>query len=372
MCLSFISNSKLSEAGSGATRGDAARLFFDIVKFLAGAAFLYSVLLVIAPRLVMPDINDYKWHFGLMARDLDNSKDIDVLVLGSSHVYRSFDPRVAKQEGINMLNVASPLQTPFNSYYLLKDIFDGKLRSENVEAATGTLSQSPLSTAQDNSPKNIRAVVVELYEKTMRADSGVESYVKSLGGRHLTAGVFLQQLQLRDWSAFRFLWYKVVTSPFSDAVTARLNAHEEYVSGGFLPSSDQREVRSKSTTARLKKEFQAQQKECESKPKLCEATALQLEYLEKIVQLCRQHGVPLIFVSTPMAVDFVETSPYIIPVNQGIAALAEREGIPFLTDFRPAKLDMYSDYLDATHLNGAGAKKFTEEFLRQLKNLQKK
>ena len=43
--------------------------------------------------------------------DADTTINIDVLVLGSSHAYRGFDPRIFKKAGIKLFNFGSSGQT---------------------------------------------------------------------------------------------------------------------------------------------------------------------------------------------------------------------------------------------------------------------
>ena len=57
-------------------------------------------------------------------RDVEQYRDVDVLILGSSHSYRSFDPRIFAKHGIETFNLGSTAQTPLNSYYLLKRYYD--------------------------------------------------------------------------------------------------------------------------------------------------------------------------------------------------------------------------------------------------------
>ena len=49
---------------------------------------------------------------------------IGLLFLGSSHVYRAFDPSIFdKQLSVNSFNMGNPLQKPSQSYYVLKKVF---------------------------------------------------------------------------------------------------------------------------------------------------------------------------------------------------------------------------------------------------------
>ena len=47
-------------------------------------------------------------------------ENLDILFIGSSHAYRTFDPRFFNSMGLRTFNLGSTAQTPLNTYYLLK------------------------------------------------------------------------------------------------------------------------------------------------------------------------------------------------------------------------------------------------------------
>lgn len=56
-----------------------------------------------------------------MLSELDQTKDFDIIVLGSSHAYRGYDPRVFESQGINMFNAGSSAQTFETSLHIAKN-----------------------------------------------------------------------------------------------------------------------------------------------------------------------------------------------------------------------------------------------------------
>jgi hypothetical protein len=56
--------------------------------------------------------------------DADTVKNIDVLILGSSHAYRGFDTRIFKQYGIRAFNLGTSSQTPVQTDYLIDEYID--------------------------------------------------------------------------------------------------------------------------------------------------------------------------------------------------------------------------------------------------------
>src|SRR5688572_16583258 len=53
-------------------------------------------------------------------RELAQRGPVDVLFVGSSHSYRSFDPQWFKDRGVTTFNMGTTAQAPVNSYYLLE------------------------------------------------------------------------------------------------------------------------------------------------------------------------------------------------------------------------------------------------------------
>lgn len=57
----------------------------------------------------------------LMIQDLQNERELDVLFVGSSHAYRSFDPRIWDDYGYQTFNMGTSSQTHIHTGLLLKE-----------------------------------------------------------------------------------------------------------------------------------------------------------------------------------------------------------------------------------------------------------
>lgn len=53
-----------------------------------------------------------------------NYKPVDLLILGSSHAYRGFDPRIFEERGISIFNLGTTAQTPIQSELILDTFID--------------------------------------------------------------------------------------------------------------------------------------------------------------------------------------------------------------------------------------------------------
>jgi hypothetical protein len=95
----------------------------------------------------------------------------------------------------------------------------------------------------------------------------------------------------------------------------------------------------------------------------------QHEYLEKIIALCRERGIRLIFVTAPVSnVYYALMRDYHVFHNY-VAGVAEEHGIPFLDlIWANAELQLYEDhhFFDAGHLNGRAVKMTNDYFINWL------
>jgi len=89
-------------------------------------------------------------HTFTRMKDAAKTKDIDVLIVGSSHAYRGIDPRIFEKEGITAFNLGSSSQTPINTKALLHQYLD-KIEPKMVlyEAYAGTLTIDGVESSLD-------------------------------------------------------------------------------------------------------------------------------------------------------------------------------------------------------------------------------
>ena len=86
-------------------------------------------------------------------RELQDVTDVDVLIVGSSHAYRGFDPRIFEEHGIKAFNLGSSSQTPIQTHLLLNrylnqlnpdiviyEVFPNAFSVDGVESALDIIS----------------------------------------------------------------------------------------------------------------------------------------------------------------------------------------------------------------------------------------
>jgi hypothetical protein len=104
--------------------------FISILKFIPAAIVFYVGALFIWGNLVPADFRSNLFYRGspghmfTRLKEVKNSNVVDILVLGSSHAYRGFDPRILSAFGYSTFNLGSSAQTPQQTDLLLTRYLD--------------------------------------------------------------------------------------------------------------------------------------------------------------------------------------------------------------------------------------------------------
>jgi hypothetical protein len=139
------------------------RLFKDLVGFTLFAGIVWivcaGIIGVFGPKWMHQNVSYVLFNANGQTftrfQDVRNYKDVDVLVCGSSHAYRGFDPRVFKDRGYSLFNLGTSAQTPVQTKYVLERYLT-KLNPKVVILETfpsNTFSNDGLSSQLDLLPK---------------------------------------------------------------------------------------------------------------------------------------------------------------------------------------------------------------------------
>ncbi|WP_242916135.1 DUF1574 family protein [Pontibacter liquoris] len=268
----------------------------------------------------------------LRLNEAEKASDVDILFVGSSQVNRGFDVRIFEKNGLKAFNLGTSAQTLFNSYYLLKEY---------------------LPTSK---PKH---VVLDLYWGVAKND-GVEPSIDILSNSDFDESTLEMVLDLKNGTVFGSLAanailrlrtpiYQVKQKEFRDS---------EYISGGFT----------KSLATNNKLDAEDLQK---MKPLEANMNDFQLEYLKKIIALCKSSNTKLIFVLTPVTKEYKRKVTNYNSYTNKIARIAKENKIPFLDYNQREELSLVSseDFSDRNHLAQSGAEKFDSLFIKDLGKL---
>lgn len=263
---------------------------------------------------------------GMLAfRDAEKSGRIDVLFLGSSRAYRTFDPRFFDQFGLRTLNLGSSGQSPLNTYYVLPrylvrlqpsvvvfEVWWITMRSTGVEGSLKLINNLPLST--------------DLLR--MASATGEVRVLNSLVAR--TAAELVRPY--RDWKP-------------------QLAIADTYTGRGFVEKdpSFEREAHWERQTVQL--------------------SPMQLDYLERLVTLLKECGIRVILVVPPAPAEALDSFENNEELDQLMNDWAREHVVPFIDFNKLPGLQRPAFFYDGTHLNQIGVATFLpvmyQEFCRR-------
>jgi hypothetical protein len=265
-------------------------------------------------------------------KEVENINKVEILFLGSSHLYRGVDTRVFKKNGIKTFNFATSGQTPLNSYYLLKE-YVRQLKPQ--------------------------VVVLDIYFEGLN-DDGVNASIEIASNHRLSDGILdmvYSNISVKSISSLLAIQISRLHTPLSDVKEIKL-VGDEYVEGGFI-ESDIKE--NELSLEQLKSLSQTE----------CATNNIQKESLQKIVNLCKENNISLIFTILPTTIEFLNKVNNYENCTSEIRNIANKNGIVMIDYNKDKRLHLNSinDFLDANHLNPNGALKISELLLQDLKNL---
>ena len=248
---------------------------------------------------------------------------LDVLFLGSSHLYYGVQPNVLwKEQGITSYVMGSPEQTAATSYYLLKEAF--RYQKPKVVAMESYYlwnkkmynSEERLRQAFDG--MRLDSVKVEMLEAMLPEADWKEKFT-----------------YLVPFMKYHSRWQEL--------------ANEDFHSNAFQKG------------ARI--DYTVKELEDPGIPeKAASVPDNSLYYVKKIEELCRENGAEFLMFAVPFG---IETDQERYDRRQGLNLTLEKDlkedGVPFLFYQRdnPEVIDFETDFRDKTHLNTYGAEKLT-------------
>lgn len=251
-----------------------------------------------------------------------NHKSIDILFLGSSHCYRSFDPRIFAKFDLETFNMGSSAQTPLNSYYLLKRYFN-KL--------------------------NPKLLVLETYP-VMFCHDGLESFYDLSVNLTYSKEILEMAIATKNSHAINSLVSKFVSFKATPPIQAaqREIAGEFYISGGYVETKKVNHDSKIPDFSHL------------------DLSNVQMKYLRKIIEFVKKNDSEVILVIQPMPKPFVNSMINYDEISDRIRRIAEICGIKYFDFNEIIFLREDEHFKDFDHLNASGVKIFNETLISLL------
>ncbi len=249
-------------------------------------------------------------HMRARITDIANYSKVDLLIIGSSHACRGFDPRVFEAYGLRIFNLGSSAQTPMHSEYLLKKYITAL---------------------------NPDTVIFEVFPKIFTWE-GVEASMDILTNDRFDAGMTRLMLQHPTPMPLNsFLYHKVARKTPEPL-------YGTYLSGGYI----------------ARKEAHAHHQP-EPVPEPLVIPEHQLEAFYNIIRFLKKRDIPYILVQAPYTWELYATFQGVEDFDR----LMEANG-PYYNYNEMDFLQDSSFYFDQDHLNQKGVEAFNRHFIEHV------
>lgn len=256
---------------------------------------------------------------------------IDVILVGSSHVFMNVSPKTLWEEyGIASYDLAGSVQPLWNSYFYIKEALK---------------SQTP------------RLFILDVHTSTFGKD-----YIDHSRIIKNTFGLSFSEDRIEAIK---------VSAPPSQWISYELsypNYHQRYADiskSDYYPQfivkggqNDKMQLYSKGhALSTLTKSFPTPKIQSPSKNTL-HLSEKNKNYLKKIIDLCKEHQIPLLLIKTPFAAYSASHAAYYAEVEK----IAKENDIPFVNFnhyYKEIGIDFAQDVVDSSHLNHRGSAKFS-------------
>lgn len=268
----------------------------------------------------------FKYEDGITPMDhfYDLPEDtVDVLLLGSSHMGMNVDPSILWEKyGIAAYNCWGSMQQVWNTYYYLNECLKYQSPQLVVMDVYGATFSYDYAT-YDNAVKNTQGLRMSKDKvDAIRASVEGDYFAQLLLGLP-TYHYRYSELSVNDFQ--NFAWNK-------ESGIQTINTVGEHVQSFTMP-----ELNVGDETYPL--------------------NAKQEEYLNRIIALCREKNIPLVFVASPYYMSEMEAMRF----NE-IGRIAQENDVPYLnygTDCESIGLISQEDYRDLCHMMSSGIQKYT-------------
>ena len=299
-----------------------------VIIFISFSTLFYLVALILC-ALVLPSglTKNIQYHIGgtgqmnSRIKDIQNFKNCDIVFLGSSHAYRSFDTRIFSQQHIKSFNLGSSSQTPIQTEMLLDKYLDYL---------------------------NPKTIVYEVYPLTFTED-GVESALDLIANDHIDLNTFNMVLNLNHTKVYNTFLYGYFRQFFSlnDVFSEPRNINDDtYIDGGFV-----------------ERKLTYYNHDSVYKSKILELNKNQKQSFERTILKLKQRGVKIILVQAP-----VTHNLYNSVLNNSVIDSYYLSKTPNYFNFNKLiNLNDHQHFFDADHLNQNGVQFFNTSLINLLK-----
>lgn len=269
-------------------------------------------------------------------QDVHNYQNVDILFMGSSHCYRTFDPRIYARHGLETFNMGTTGQTPLNTYYLLKHYFPAL---------------------------NPKLVVFDLNYRVIDRD-GLECFYDLSQNlpyfpEMMEMALAIGSLHAVNGAISKWMLHKTGMAP---RFTQKPDPDERYIPGGYVEFTQYLRGEKPSVKAQF-----VDQPSRKSRARKVTPREEQLQAIRDVIRLVKANNARIILVTKPEPPENLRVIANYEEISRTFAEIAREEGVPYF-DFNkiPLPLDSYAHFHDREYLNPAGVEIFNPALIRMI------
>ena len=314
-------------------------ILYAFVIFIANLGF-GEILLLHKDRM----IKEKRFYPGVRWNEFYQTptNTVDLIFLGSSHCYRSFDPRIIDRiTGLNTFNMGSSEQTPTTGYFVLKEVL--KYQNPKIIVMEIWLNEFYLENQIQNGGYNFDSMKWSLnkFAFLFQGFSSMESlelFFPTYRFRNLFTSDLIYTLMIRNSGAVNIdPSYKLKGYVENSETINKAQLNEKLPNRKFVPLSQNNN---------------------------------HLKYLKQIVALCRSKNIKPIWVSAPVTNTYRKKYNNYDNVYSYFKKIAEQFAINYI-DYNQMRdiVSDHTDFYDHCHLNKNGAQKISLDIANKIKDM---
>lgn len=300
---------------------------------------------IIAQLLSFGFTNDKNSYTRISAYELQQEDEIDYLWLGASRVYRGIDPETLDCS-LNALtfNAGSSSQRPEDSYFLLKEI----LKHHHVEKVVYDINYIMFQDYPGDSTIRTHILLDYMPFGINKLQYAYEVLGKPEYGITTISNIVRYKEAWKDSKkVLQNIRMHLLDSSYKECDYSKAKTGDEWYDGkGFVYSTRVYESGDYLQVPWSREDLYP----------------LQLEYLQKMVSLCKEYGCELLFISLPVYPDYLEREPNYADIYDYFLTFSEKNEIEYvdLNQITMSELGLTKEsFQDEMHLNGKGAEEIS-------------
>ncbi len=326
-------------------------------------AIMFCIIFVIINNLIVFSVCPKGNYSRNTLREMYTiDKNIDIVFAGSSYTIKDVNPYIMdKKLECNTFDYSFPSQIYTGTYYSLKELF--KYHKPKLVVVT-----TDIESYVTKEEKVMAYIPVVMNFKSLLPK--IEFFINLAKDGSYLDRLFVWRMyhtkSLEDtiYNISKKIDKNYINYPTKDQLEAYKNNKYGYIGKGFVPAdeNDSKYILDNNKLGRMVRKS----------TDLGEIKSQNVEYLKKIVKLCRQNNSELILLHTPVEPSLIFSENNYFRFNEKISEIAKEEGVEYY-DYNLIKSELFKvklgdgSFLDKFHLNGKGADEFSKSFAQFLK-----